>query len=329
MTPLSTISVQKYKPTDKRAWNDFLTKAKNATFLFHRDFMDYHSNRFEDHSLMIYKDDKLVALLPANNVNHILYSHQGLSYGGFIFRSSLRFKTVCKFVKTVLAYLEKEGVSEIHYKALPKIYASSFNEEVDYLSFLLQAEIIRSEVSVSVNLKDLPTLSKDRKAGIKRGINHQLEVRKTSDFEAFWEDLLIPKLNTKHSTNPVHTVKEISLLANRFPEHIKQFNVYHENQLVAGTTIFETKHVAHSQYIASNHAKNTLGSLDFLHHYLIEYYRAKGLTFFDFGISNENQGKKINEGLLYWKEGFGGRATVNTCYKIETKNHLLLNDVFI
>lgn len=329
MTPLNTISVEKYKPSDKRTWNDFLTKAKNATFLFHRDFMEYHANRFEDHSLLIYKDGKLIALLPANKLDNALHSHQGLSYGGFVFRNSLRFKTVYELIKNVLVYLENTGITELYYKVLPTIYASSFNEEMSYLSFLLQATLMKAEVSVTVDLKALPTLSKDRKAGIKRGINNQLEVRKTSDFEPFWEGLLIPKLDTKHQVKPVHTVSEISLLASKFPDHIKQFNVYHEGQLVAGTTIFETKHVAHSQYIASNYNKNTLGSLDFLHHYLMEYYRAKGLSYFDFGISNENQGKQINEGLLYWKEGFGGRSTVNTCYKIETKNHQLLNDVFI
>ena len=46
--------------------------------------MDYHNDRFKDHSLMVFKDDKLIALLPANIVDFNLRSHQGLTYGGFL-----------------------------------------------------------------------------------------------------------------------------------------------------------------------------------------------------------------------------------------------------
>ena len=44
--------------------------------------MDYHKDRFEDYSLMVFKDEKLVAVLPANRVEDKLFSHQGLTYGG-------------------------------------------------------------------------------------------------------------------------------------------------------------------------------------------------------------------------------------------------------
>ena len=46
--------------------------------------MDYHSEKFSDYSLLIYKGEKLIALLPANLINDQLFSHSGLSYGGFI-----------------------------------------------------------------------------------------------------------------------------------------------------------------------------------------------------------------------------------------------------
>ena len=37
--------------------------------------------------------------------------------------------------------------------------------------------------------------------------------------------------------------------------------------------------------------------------------------YFDFGISTENQGTYLNEGLIYQKEGFGGRGICYDWYK--------------
>ena len=147
-------------------------------------------------------------------------------------------------------------------------------------------------------------------------------------FDQFWNEILIPTLQTKHEVNPVHSLEEIMLLKNKFPENIRQFNVYCKDKVVAGTTVFVTNKVAHSQYIAANQEKNVLGSLDFLHYHLItDVFNDK--AYFDFGISNENQGKQINQGLLFWKEGFGARAIAYEFFKIPTTNYEKLNDVFI
>ena len=127
---------------------------------------------------------------------------------------------------------------------------------------------------------------------------------------------MIPTLKNKHSVKPVHNLDEIQVLKNRFNKNIRQFNVFHEGKIVAGTTIFQTKNVIHVQYIGSNNKKNTLGSLDFLFYHLITNTFSDH-RFFDFGTSNENSGKKINDGLLYWKEGYGARSLIQNFYEIE------------
>ena len=60
------LKIRLYDPTLKPVWDNFLENCKNATFLFKRDFMDYHKNRFEDFSIMIYNGNKLIALVPGN-----------------------------------------------------------------------------------------------------------------------------------------------------------------------------------------------------------------------------------------------------------------------
>ena len=229
--------------------------------------------------------------------------------------------------KTSLKYLLDNRVAELRIKTLPKIYHSSSSDEIDYLMFKCKAELFRRDI-LSVVRPRSKTYSRDRKAGIKRGKQHKLEVRESEGFDTFWNEILIPNLDSKHKTTPVHTLEEITSLKSKFPEKIRQFNVYHDDKIVAGTKIFMTKSVAHSQYISGNTDKNQLGSLDFLHAHLLEHVFAD-MPYFDFGISNENQGQNINQGLLYWKEGFGARAISHDFYKIDTKNYVELDKVML
>ena len=49
----------------------------------------------------------------------------------------------------------------------------------------------------------------------------------------------------------------------------------------------------------------------------------------DFGNSNEENGEKLNKGLMYWKEGFGAKSVSQDFYKIETLNFINLDNLFI
>lgn len=309
-------------------WNNFIPTTKNGTFLFHRDFIEYHQDRFNDYSLLIFKNDKLIAVFPANYVDNKVYSHQGLTYGGLLVTETLKLKDFAACFKAALNYYKENGFEALQLKQLPSIYSSVPNDEMQYVSFILKADLINRDTLSVLNLNQKPKLSKDRIAGNKRALKQNLVVKEVEEFDAFWNSILIPNLNAKHEAQPVHSLTEIKYLKSKFPKKIRQFNVYKNNEIVAGTTIFETKHVAHSQYISGNADKNIIGSLDFLHlHLLNEVFKDK--TYFDFGISNENQSKNINQGLQYWKEGFGARTITQDLCQIDFKNMDNLDTVFI
>lgn len=291
--------------------------------------MDYHRDRFEDYSLMVYNDNKLVAILPANRVGDAIHSHQGLTYGGLILDQKLKLNETIDITKTILSYLDINKVETLYIKLLPEIYTSSPSGELKYILFLLNAKLIRSDVlSVIDNMNPPKKISTVRKRGIKRAKDHQLIIKEDNDFEAFWNQVLIPNLETRYGRKPVHSLSEIQLLQKNFPKNIRQFNVYYNDKIVAGTTIFETSKVAHAQYISATEQKQELGSLDFLFHELLSN-TFKEKPFFDFGISNENKGRNLNKGLLYWKESFGARTVTHDFYCIRTKNNNLLNDVLL
>ena len=148
------------------------------------------------------------------------------------------------------------------------------------------------------------------------------------NFELFWDTILEPNLKKKHNLKPAHSSKEMQHLQQHFPNNIKHFNVYDNEKIVAGTTVFIAGKVIHPQYISGNSDKNSLGSLDYLYHYLItDLY--KNYDFFDFANSNEQSGKKLNKGLLFWKESFGAKTIVQNYYSVATANFHLLDSIYL
>ncbi|WP_281226448.1 GNAT family N-acetyltransferase [Flavobacterium aquiphilum] len=319
-------TVKRFTEKDYANWNAFISKAKNATFLFHRDFMDYHKDRFEDYSLMIYKNEKLVAILPANKEGECVYSHQGLTYGGLVYGEKLKLASVILVFKAILIYLKENGISKIQLKLLPSIYHNKPAEELNYALFLAEAQLFRRQTLSVIDLSKPVLISKGRQEGIKKGILKRLEIKETNDFEEFWNKLLIPNLEKKYQSKPVHNLEEITNLKKSFPKNIRQFNVYDEDVIVAGATLFESENVIHSQYISAGKNKNETGSLDFLYYHLIMGI-FKDKKFFDFGTSNESQGKILNKGLSFWKESFGASTVVQDFYEVETANFFKLENV--
>ena len=101
-----------------------------------------------------------------------------------------------------------------------------------------------------------------------------------------------------------------------FPKNIKLFVAKKDNKILAGTVIFEDETIVHTQYLANSDKGRELGALDLVIDRLInEVYKNK--LYFDFGISNEDNGKYLNIGLINQKESFGARAVVHDFYELK------------
>jgi hypothetical protein len=325
---VKTYTVRIYQDSDYKQWNVFIAQAKNATFLFHRDFMEYHKDRFEDYSLIVLDGERWVAILPANRLENEVFSHQGLTYGGLVYNEKIKLASVIEIFRTVLFFLNENKIDKIHIKIIPSIYHQKPAEELHYALFLTEAQLIRRDTMAVIDLSKKLLIAGGRKEGIKKGKINKLEIKEVADFHDFWNEILIPNLDLKYQAKPVHSLQEITKLKVLFPKSIRQFNVYENGNIVAGTTIFESENVAHAQYISGKEDKNELGGLDVLYYHLLSevFYKKK---FFDFGISNENQGRKLNNGLAYWKESFGASTIVHDFYEVETANFIKLSDVLL
>ena len=324
---MKNYQVRLYQPQDSSIWNTFISVAKNATFLFDRNFMDYHSDRFQDYSLMVFDGEKLVAVLPANRVDDTVFSHQGLTYGGLVLSSKAKLSAAIAIFKNVLQFLHENAIEKLIVKSIPTIYSDYFSEELEYCLFIVQAKLTRRDALSVLDLTKKNAIDSNRMEGVKRGIKNELVVKEETSFDLFWDTILVPNLAQKHNAKPVHTLAEITKLKHLFPNNIRQFNVYKNEELLGGTTVFVNKKVVHSQYISGNETKNVSGSLDYLHHHLIKEV-FKDYHFHDFGICNEYDGRMINKGLLFWKESFGAKTVIQNFYEVETRNYTILDTVF-
>ena len=314
---MSNYRVEKYTKENRLAWDTFISGAKNATFLFARDFMEYHSDRFTDYSLLVYKDDLLYAVLPANIVGDKLYSHKGLTYGSLVLSKSAKLLYTFEAFKALLAFLNAKAISTLELRNIPTFYNTMPSDELSYFLFKANATLIKRDALMVIDTSNKIKFQKNRREGINKAKRNGLTIAVDDNFEGFWNEILIPNLQKKHGVAPVHSLEEIQLLAAKFPDHIKQVNVYKDNVIVAGTTLFLTKTTIHPQYVSGNSDKNAFGSLDLAYDYIINHFDSSK-RYFDFNISSEENGAALNSGLIFWKESCGARTYVADNYLIDT-----------
>lgn len=310
------MEIRRYRREDKELWNSFVSKARNATFLFDRNYMDYHADRFDDNSFMFYHKGKLKAVLPANVAGDTLYSHQGLTYGGLLLDKKATVEDVLECFDSLNSWLRENGISKVVYKALPWIYQQYPSQEDLYaLTWKCKAQLISRDIASSIVIDNKLKFAESRKSGIRKALSLNIEVGESNDVDGFWH-VLEDNLGNRYNAKPVHTASEMKLLMLRFPNNIKLYVAKMNGEIVGGTLIYVTSQVVHTQYISASVEGKKHGALDLLFDYIINKVYAN-CRYFDFGKSTEQGGAYLNEPLIFQKEGFGGRGVCYDWYQWE------------
>ena len=319
----SNWEIRLYQEEDKTEWNAFLQTARNSTFLFDRGFMDYHSDRFDDCSLMAYRNGKLKALLPADRREGILRSHGGLTYGGWVLpaQTGIDGNEVLRLWSEWLGWCDDNGISSILYKPLPYIYARQPAQEDLYCLFRYGGILKEVNLSSAISLRENPGFNKLQKRHLKGVSEVDYEIKTYSGeipaekLKKFYEMLEIC-LAERHEARAVHSLSEIDLLSRKFPENISLNVVETGGRIEAGIWLFKTATCNHCQYIATTGYGREKNLMTPLTAFLIEKATSEGKLYFDFGISNEEQGRYLNEGLHRHKSSFGASGVAYTQWEI-------------
>ncbi|AJC23141.2 GNAT family N-acetyltransferase [Pandoraea pulmonicola] len=304
--------VTDYGPALKDAWDSVVRNSKNGTFLHLRNYMDYHADRFTDHSVIFHENGKPVAVFPCSAHGDSVVSHGGLTYGGLVYGKDVHATSVLDMFAAMSGHFKAAGFKKVIYKPVPRVFHTYPADEDLYALFRAGARLYRRDLSSVVELAARPKFSDSRKNTARKAPKAGARFEEIDDTEGF--HALLESVLARFGSSPVHSVVELRLLKSRFPENIRLFGVLLEDRLLAASLVFDFGHVVHTQYMASSDEGRVLGALDFLLVNLIET-TFSDKQYLSFGISTEQQGQFLNEGLIKQKEGFGGRGMVHDFYE--------------
>lgn len=313
---VSEWSLRKYVPEDVKLWDSLVAESRQGTMLHMRGYMDYHSDRFCDCSLIAHKKGNPTAILPANlREDGTLCSHGGLTYGGWLTPFSHFDGTeMLELFEIWLEWCRENGIKEIIYKAVPHIYHRIPAEEDLYALFRFNALIETTNLSSVIDMGDNPGFNTLQKRHLKKVSLLNPWIKETSRASDFMP-ILTECLRIRHDASPVHTEAELQTLKDKFPKGIRLFLAGTGIEPEAAVCIYDTNSVAHCQYIATSEEGRANGTLTYLMYHLIHEI-FQGNRYFDFGTSNGDAGHFLNSGLLHQKTGLGGRGTAYQIYKL-------------
>jgi hypothetical protein len=311
--------VEPYLDDLQQEWDSFVRRSRNGTFLFERDYMGYHAERFPDASMVVRDADGVaVALLPGTIVDGVYSSHLGLTYGGIILGESVGAPRAADVVAHLVTAVFDAGGDCFVYKPVPHIYHRGPAEEDLWALHCLGARMVTRSVASAIIRPYRAGLQERRTRGRRKAVAAGLRVQESSDWPAFW-GLLEGTLKARHKARPVHSLQEIVQLSARFPHCIRLFLATRNEEPLAGTVVYETDTVARVQYIASGEQGRRTGALDLLFGHLIDHDFANTAVF-DFGTSMDPSSGLLNDGNCAFKEGFGARTVLYDTYVLERGN---------
>ncbi|WP_237389686.1 peptidoglycan bridge formation glycyltransferase FemA/FemB family protein [Bacillus sp. USDA818B3_A] len=307
-------------------WDNFVQNSKNGTFMQQRKFLNYHSKeKFQDCSLMAFDTkDRIIAVIPAalkfENESSIFCSHPGASHGGIIINQSFDTAKALTLIPLLIEHCNGMGVKAIEMKMVPRIYHSWPSDEIDFSLryFGFTPEI--TELATALPLKNIENyelyMEKNAIRNKNKAINSGVVVKENNDLAGYW-GILESNLLKRHNSHPTHTYNEILDLRQRFPEKIKLFSAFYEKKMIAGVLVFILNNrVLNCFYICHDENFQQLRPLNLVFSALIQLGVNEGFHFLDWGISTENKGKAVNQGLFKFKEGFAGRGVLRETYRL-------------
>jgi Acetyltransferase (GNAT) domain len=312
------LAVQSYESRHTGAWEDLVARSTNGNMLHTRRFISYHRDRFHDISVMVKNRGRLVGVFPAaeDPVNPTaVISHPGLTFGGLVHDGSIRGESMVHALRQVADHYRSLGYRHLRYKAVPAIYQSVPAEDDTYALFGLNARRYQCDLSVALNLTRRGRVSQIRVRSLKRAQLEEVSaVASWAEIAGFWE-ILQMNLAKRHGARPVHSLEEISLLHERFPENIILVTAAIDSRLVGGTLLFAMGPVLRMQYTATTHQGRAVSATDSMIECALQLACERGCTFFDFGGCTRDGGHDLHQDLYYFKASFGGGGVVYEQYE--------------
>ncbi|WP_282038081.1 hypothetical protein [Saccharicrinis aurantiacus] len=311
------IEVVRYTSDKKEEWDDFVGKSDIPVFMFYRDYMEYHKDRFVDYSLLVYENTKLKAILPAHVNKDQLVSHGGLTFGGIIKNSKVTYLQTVNYLNQINLYAHNNFLKTVYIKLTPSIYSETSDQSLSYI--LQRNKLPHSDLKLStcINTKhhNFPKSSIEKR---KLNLKH-FNLGISDKYEEFWK-ILTDNLKKIHNTKPVHTINEILYLQRLFPKNILLYTVINKEtkEINAGAVLYKFKNVLKLQYLSASEEGRKNRASHALYYSFINHFKNE-VDYIDLGNCMEDK-NEINTSLLYIKERFGAKVYPMCEYEISSSS---------
>lgn len=316
----NSLRIERYAPELESIWNNFVDKSSNGSFLLKRSFMDYHQDRFEDFSYLIWKGKEIIAAfvgaMPRQRSNdYVIIAHPGLTYGGVITIENLKYSLLEEIYQSLLGLFKQNGFNYLIIKPVPRVFCKKQSDANLFFFHKNNFRLLGRELNSVIDLNQPLRISKGRKDNIRKAKNSGVLVEDEENFTSFWQ-ILTENLQQTHSVKPVHTLQEIQVLYHNNPDNIKLYIARLQERIIAGVVIFRdhSQGYLHTQYISANEEGKSVGAVDAILIHIIQEAQSEYQRF-SFGISTAKG--EINYGLLGHKEGFGADVELLDTYEKE------------
>ena len=312
------ITVRSYEPGLKLRWNQFVQRARNPHFIFERDYLEYHADRFPEESLLFETKKGLVAILPAHRTidpttgEKVLASHDGLTFGGLIVGPSMHQNLMNSVFEVMLQHLRNENFQKLRYRAMPGIYSDHPGQEDLWCLHQQGACVVDRKVASIMQISGQARSSKSFRKKTRSAKKLGVTIERWENVEAF-HDLLSCWLKDRHLATPVHTAKELRLLYDRFTGEIVILAAKKDTEILGAEMIFFTKNCVRLQYAVNTIKGLNLGISPLI---LENIFASLPLgKWIDLGTSMQPSGE-LNESLHAFKESNGARTLLVDTYEL-------------
>lgn len=319
------MKVIQFSESQSPQWDEFLKSCPMATFLHSRKFLSYHKNRFKDESVIVCDENGAwLGVFPAavdlEDFSQVI-SHPGITYGGLLHQGKLIGSEMLEALSLIFQHYKENSYSKLIYKAIPTFYHSIPSCDDLYALFQLKANLFRRDLSCTIDLQSPTTLSnkalsKMRNMLRKSEKNNVKLDDSNRDLEKLWM-LLTKNLMEKYNKQPTHSLEEMNLLIEKFPDNISILTAKLDGEVIAGTVIFKKNITIHTQYLVNTERGKENFALDYIIQRSINKSKEEGYRFFDFGINTENNGTYLNDSLFFSKAKHGGSGTIHDHYSLQ------------
>ena len=311
---------QELEKIDEQIWERFISESNNGTLFSRPRFYRHHDELVPVRFIGCFEGEDLVAgLVGAFNEEATEFtSPVKASYGGLMLPLA-SFSDTETALTVLMEYFRTIDVRKVQFTFPPLPYQRQLRQDLDFLlkyHGFQESQVLISSITFTDGYDDKALSSMGRRA-VKKARKKGVTINPIDNVEAFYD--VLEQNKQKFDLEPTHSLGEMRLLLDLFPDEIKLLGAWKDDTLIAGVMNMQCNAQAVlTFYICSLEKYQSLRPVNLLLHQVCVDARDRRISVVDFGVSMETDTDNPMDprrSLIFFKEHFNSRGFLRTRYE--------------